>query len=87
LRVRTLSEGAWLMAIQEKEREFKFTIDNFNFLRKLSSEYSDTQVSDERFDMFYSRLSKRVRTFESGNLKAYCHYLTDHPVTGKSRDS
>lgn len=47
------------MAIVEKVREFKFTVDDFNFLRKLSNEHSGIQVPDERFDMFYSRLSKR----------------------------
>jgi chemotaxis protein methyltransferase CheR len=67
------------MAIQEKEREFKFTVDDFNFLRKLSNEYSGIQVPDERFDMFYSRLSKRVRKFGLSNFKEYCQYLTNNP--------
>jgi chemotaxis protein methyltransferase CheR len=66
------------MAIQEKEREFKFTVDDFNFLRKLSNDYSGIQVPDERFDMFYSRLSKRVRKLGLNNFKSYCQYLTDH---------
>ncbi len=63
------------MAIIEKEREFKFTTDDFNFLRKLSNEHSGIQVPDERFDMFYSRLSKRVRKLGLTNFKEYCHYL------------
>ena len=67
------------MAIREKEREFKLTVDDFNFLRKMSNEYSGIQVSDERFDMFYSRLSKRVRKLGLGNFKEYCQYLIDHP--------
>lgn len=66
------------MAIQEKEREFKFTADDFNFLRKLSNEHSGIQVPDERFDMFYSRLSKRVRKLGLSDFKEYCHYLTHH---------
>ena len=67
------------MAIQEKEREFKFTVEDFNFLRKLSNEHSGIQVPDERFDMFYSRLSKRVRKHGLNNFKEYCQYLTNHP--------
>jgi chemotaxis protein methyltransferase CheR len=63
------------MAVQEKEREFKFTVDDFNFLRKLSNEHSGIQVPDERFDMFYSRLSKRVRKLGLNNFKEYCQYL------------
>jgi chemotaxis protein methyltransferase CheR len=67
------------MAVQEKEREFKFTFDDFNFLRKLSNQYSGIQVSDERFDMFYSRLSKRLRKLGLSNFKEYCQYLNEHP--------
>lgn len=67
------------MTIQEREREFKFTFDDFNFLRKLSNEYSGIQVPDERFDMFYSRLSKRVRRLGFTSFKEYCQYLKENP--------
>lgn len=67
------------MAIVEKEREFKFTVDDFNFLRKLSRDYSGIQVADERFDMFYSRLSKRLRKLGLASFKDYCRYLKDYP--------
>jgi chemotaxis protein methyltransferase CheR len=67
------------MAIVEKVREFKFTADDFNFLRKLSNEHSGIQVPDERFDMFYSRLSKRVRKLGLADFKEYCQYLKDYP--------
>ncbi len=67
------------MAIVEKDREFRFTADDFNFLRKLSNEYSGIQVPDERFDMFYSRLSKRVRKLGLTDFKGYCQHLKDHP--------
>ncbi|MEQ1527924.1 MAG: protein-glutamate O-methyltransferase [Methylococcales bacterium] len=67
------------MAVQEKEREFKFTFEDFNLLRKLSNEHSGIQVPDERFDMFYSRLSKRVRKLGLTNFKEYCRYLETHP--------
>jgi chemotaxis protein methyltransferase CheR len=63
------------MAIVEKDREFRFTVDDFNVLRKMSNEYSGIQVPDERFDMFYSRLSKRVRKLGLNDFKEYCAYL------------
>lgn len=66
------------MAIVEKEREFKFTVDDFNVLRKMSNAYSGIQVPDERFDMFYSRLSKRVRRLGLRDFKEYCIYLRDN---------
>lgn len=67
------------MAIVEKPREFRFTVDDFNFLRKLSNEHSGIQVPDERFDMFYSRLSKRVRKLGLIDFKEYCQYLKEYP--------
>ncbi|MDD2863926.1 MAG: protein-glutamate O-methyltransferase [Methylococcales bacterium] len=66
------------MAIVEKEREFKFTVEDFNVLRKMSNEHSGIQVPDERFDMFYSRLSKRVRRLGLNDFKEYCAYLHNH---------
>lgn len=63
------------MAIVEKEREFRFTAEDFNVLRKLSNTHSGIQVPDERFDMFYSRLSKRVRRLGLNDFSEYCAYL------------
>ena len=68
------------MAIVEKDREFKFTAEDFNFLRKLSNEHSGIQVPDERFDMFYSRLSKRIRKLGLADFKEYCQCLKDDQV-------
>lgn len=45
----------------------------------MSNAYSGIQVPDEKFDMFYSRLSKRVRLLGLDGFKQYCHYLQSHP--------
>lgn len=45
----------------------------------MSNDYSGIQVPDERFDMFYSRLSKRVRKLGLSDFKEYCNYLIDRP--------
>ena len=66
------------MAILEKEREFNFTVENFNFLRQMSNAHSGIQVPDERFDMFYSRLAKRVRKLGLNNFSEYCDYLVNN---------
>ncbi len=67
------------MAVKDKAREFEYTLDDFNFLRKLSNQHSGIQVPDDKFDMFYSRLSKRVRLLGFNRFKEYCGYLQDHP--------
>lgn len=67
--------------MQSKAREFEYTRDDFNILRKLSNEYSGIIVSDDKFDMFYSRLSKRVRLLGLQNFKEYCRYLENNADT------
>jgi chemotaxis protein methyltransferase CheR len=67
------------VAVKEKAREFEYTLDDFNFLRKLSNQHSGILVPDDKFDMFYSRLSKRVRIFGFNRFKQYCEYLHEHP--------
>ena len=57
------------------EREFKFTMQDFNFLRKLSNEHSGIVVSDDKYDMFYSRLSRRVRKLGLSSFKEYCEVI------------
>ncbi len=63
----------------EKQREFKFTREDFKVLRKISNEHSGILAPDDKFDMFYSRLSKRVRLHGLENFKQYCDYLTNNP--------
>jgi len=59
-------------------REFEFTRDDFNRLRSLSTEYSGIKVPDDKFDMFYCRLAKRLRILKLVDFKAYCRYLKTH---------
>nr|WP_305888691.1 protein-glutamate O-methyltransferase CheR [Methylomonas sp. SURF-2] len=54
-------------------------MDDFNFLRKISNRHSGILVPDDKFDMFYSRLSKRVRRLGFNRFAEYCQYLQDHP--------
>ena len=57
------------------EREFHFTKDDFNFLRKISNERTGIVVSDDKFDMFYSRLSRRVRKLGLSTFREYCELI------------
>ncbi len=65
--------------MKEKIREFEYTLADFNILRQISNQHSGILVPDDKFDMFYSRLSKRVRILGLANFKQYCHYLQNHP--------
>lgn len=63
----------------EKQREFDYTFEDFNVLRQMSNQHSGILVPDDKFDMFYSRLSKRVRALGFSNFKQYCSYLQQQP--------
>ncbi len=65
--------------MKEKMREFEYTLADFDVLRKLSNQYSGILVPDDKFDMFYSRLSKRLRMLGFSHFKQYCQYLQSHP--------
>lgn len=62
----------------EKAREFEYTRADFDVLRQISNQHSGILVPDDKFDMFYSRLSKRVRALGLTNFKQYCHYLENN---------
>ncbi len=63
--------------MEEKKREFEYTWDDFNSLRELSNRHSGILVPDDKFDMFYSRLSKRLRALKLNNFREYRIFLTD----------
>ncbi len=65
--------------MSDSQREFLYTRDDFDFLRKISNEHSGILVPDDKFDMFYSRLSKRVRMHGLTNFKEYCQFLKNNP--------
>jgi len=61
--------------IIKKDREFLFTEKDFNFLRKVANDYSGITVSDDKYDMYYARIAKRVRKLGLSNFADYCSYL------------
>ena len=63
------------MSVAAREREFLFTRKDFDFLRRLSNSHTGIVVSDDKFDMFYSRLARRVRALKLADFAAYCDYL------------
>ncbi len=65
--------------MKEKSREFEYTQADFDVLRKISNQYSGILVPDDKFDMFYSRLSKRVRMLGFTRFQQYCQYLKSNP--------
>ena len=57
------------------QREYEFTQQDFDRLRKISIEHTGIVVTDDKFDMFYTRLARRIRTLSIGSFSEYCDYL------------
>lgn len=56
----------------EVEREFRFSIREFDFLRRVAHRSTGIQIPDEKFNMLYSRLSRRVRKLGLPDFQTYC---------------
>ncbi len=62
-------------------REYEFTQRDFDYLRRISNTHTGIVVTDDKFDMFYSRLARRVRLLGLSSFSQYCDYLED-PANG-----
>ena len=61
--------------VENKTREFKFTEKDFNSLRKISNQHTGIIVTDDKYDMYYSRLVKRIRKLGLKSFSEYVSYL------------
>ncbi len=62
--------------MQNREREFKFTLKDFDYLRNITNKKTGIVVSDDKFDMFYARLSKHVRRLGLSDFRDYCQVIS-----------
>lgn len=60
-------------------REFVFTEDDFRFLAKCAYDYAGIALTDNKQNLVYGRLSRRLRVLDLSDFKAYRNYLTAHP--------
>jgi chemotaxis protein methyltransferase CheR len=63
------------MVMQEKTREFPFTRCDFDYLREIVNKRTGIVVGDDKADMFYSRLSRRVRKLGLRKFSEYCELI------------
>ena len=61
--------------VDHRKREYEFTRKDFAQLGALVNKHAGIVVTEEKFDMFYSRLVRRVRALGLANFKDYCSYL------------
>ena len=63
----------------EAVREFRFTDTNFEQLRELALEQTGIVLGDNKRQMVYGRLARRLRALQMHNFDDYCDYLRAHP--------
>ncbi len=60
-----------------EEREFAFSERDFQFLAQLVNARTGIVISDNKRDMVYSRLSRRLRALNLANFLQYCELVSD----------
>jgi len=67
------------MAIKiNTSREYAFTEKDFNKLRKIANDHTGIIVTDDKYDMYYARLVKRIRVFQLSSFAEYVKYLNSN---------
>ncbi|MDH5766120.1 MAG: protein-glutamate O-methyltransferase CheR [Gammaproteobacteria bacterium] len=59
-------------------REYVFTEKDFNSLRKIANNHTGIIVTDDKYDMYYARLVKRIRALKLGSFADYVKYLKNN---------
>jgi chemotaxis protein methyltransferase CheR len=58
-----------------KIREFEFTDQDFNALRRLVKEHTGIHLSEQKRELVYGRLSRRLRVLRIDSFRDYCQRL------------
>ncbi len=59
----------------DRPREFRFTDDDFAFIRRLVGEQTGISLSEGKREMVYGRLARRLRERNIGSFAEYCRLL------------
>jgi chemotaxis protein methyltransferase CheR len=58
-----------------RQREFAFTDQDFNVLRNLVKEHTGIALSEQKRELVYGRLSRRLRALQIPTFREYCERL------------
>lgn len=59
-------------------KEFHMSDRDFQRIQKLAMEHTGISLSDQKKEMIYSRLAKRIRILKLDDFASYCDLLSDH---------
>lgn len=61
------------------ERDLVFTDGDFDFIRRVVVEQTGITLSEQKRELVYGRLAKRLRTLDLQSFAQYCSYLEQSP--------
>ena len=61
----------------QKAREFAFSDEDFNALRVLVKEHTGIHLTDQKRELVYGRISRRLRALDLDTFREYRELLTD----------
>lgn len=62
----------------DKDKEFNFTREDFDYLRKIVTDTTGILADEDKYTMYYSRLARRVRNLGLKNFAEYRHFLNSN---------
>lgn len=63
----------------DKKKEFGFTRKHFDLLRQKAKAYSGIHVTDDKYEMYYARLAKRLRLLKLDSFNEYLKLIDKDP--------
>ena len=63
---------------ENREREFEFTDRDFAFLRDVVMEHSGISLGEQKRQLVYGRLTRRLRQLRLDSFRQYCAYVEQH---------
>lgn len=61
-----------------RAKEFHMSDGDFGRIQKFAMEHTGISLSDQKKEMVYSRLAKRIRVLKLDDFASYCDLLSDH---------
>ena len=66
---------------EEKRQEFTFTDRDFEYLRTLVGEHAGISLGEQKRQLVYGRLTRRLRQLQIADFAGYCHYVQQNTAS------
>ncbi|MBV1915332.1 MAG: protein-glutamate O-methyltransferase [Pseudomonadales bacterium] len=64
--------------VQMNDREFPMSDHNFSTIAKIAYQYTGIKLPEQKRQMIYSRIARRIRALNLANFDQYCEIISDN---------